>query len=56
MELRGMDLVQRSFKEGFDDLKVNIQRLVYFVVVGITDNREMTKEVKQVVDDVQYIS
>ena len=50
MEHRGMDLVQRSVKEGFDDLKVNIQRHADFVVVGISDNREMTKENKQLVD------
>ena len=51
-----MDPVQRSVKEGFDELKVNIQHLADFVDVGITDNREITKEVKQLVDDVHYVS
>ena len=51
-----MDLVQRTVKEGFDALKVNIQCLTDFVVVGITDNRETTKEVRQLMDDVRYIS
>ena len=56
MERRGMDPVQRTVKEGFDDLKVNIQCLTDFVVVGIIDNRETAKEVKQLVEDVRYIS
>ena len=43
MERKSMDPVQRSVKEGFDDLKVNIQRLADFMVVGITNNRETTK-------------
>ena len=51
-----MDLVHRSVKEGFDDLKVNIQHLANFVAVGITDSGETAKEVKQLVDDVRYIS
>ena len=50
-----MDPVQRSVKEGFDDLKVNIQCLAYFMAFGITDNRETAKEVKQLVDDVHYV-
>ena len=37
-------------------MKVNIQCLVDFVAVGIIDNRETTKEVNQLVDDVRYIS
>ena len=51
-----MDPVQCSVKESFDDLKVNIRCLEDFVAVGISDNREMTKDVKQLVDDVRYIS
>ena len=53
MDRKGMDPVQHSFKEGFDDLKVNIQRLADFMAVGITDNRETANEVKQLVDDVR---
>ena len=56
MEHRRMDHVQRSVKEGFDDLKVNIQRLADFVAIEITDNRETAKEVKQLVEDVHYVS
>ena len=56
MKQRGMDLVQRTVREGFDDLKVNIRCLADFVATGITDNRETTKEVKQLVDDNKYIS
>ena len=51
-----MDLVQQSVKEGFDDFKVNIQSLADFVAVGITNNRETAKEVKQLVEDVRYVS
>ena len=50
MDRRGVDPVQRNVKEGFDDLKVNIQRLADFVAVGITDNRETAKEVKKLVE------
>ena len=37
-------------------MKVNIQHLADFVAVGITDNKETTKDAKQLADDVRYIS
>ena len=56
MDRRRMDPIERSVKEGFDDLKVNIQHLLDFVTIGITDNRETAKEVKQLIDEVSYVS
>ena len=42
--------------EGLADLKVNIRRLYEMVAIGIMDNRETAKEVKNLVDVVGYTS
>ena len=54
MEHKRLDPVERSVREGFDDLKINIQCRSDFVAMGITDNRETAKEVKQLVEDARY--
>ena len=41
---------------GLVDMKVNIQRLYDIVAIGIMDNRETAKEVKNLVDVVGYTS
>ena len=41
---------------GLADLKVNIHRLYEMVAIGIMDNRETAKEVKNLVDVVGYTS
>ena len=56
MDRKRIDSIERSVDEGFIDLKINIQHLSDFVFVGITYNRETAKEVKQLVDDVRYVS
>ena len=56
MERTRIDPAERSVREGFDDLKINIQRLSDFVAIEITNNRETAKEVKQLVEDVRYVS
>ena len=56
MERRGMDPIQRNVKEVLDDLKINIQGLADFMDVGVAENRETKKYVKQLVDDVRYVS
>ena len=47
---------RRRIDEGFIDMNINIQRLSDIVSIGITDSRETANEVKQLVDDVCYIS
>ena len=42
--------------EGIIDLKRNIQCLSDFMEVGIVDNRESAKVVKQLGEDVRYVS
>ena len=42
--------------EGLADLKVNIRRLYEMVAIGIMDNKEIAKEVKNLVDVVGYTS
>ena len=42
--------------EGLTDLKVNIRRLYEMVAIGIMDNRETAKEIKNLVDVVGYTS
>ena len=56
MDCRRIDSIERSVDEGFIDRKINIQPLSEFVAIEITDNREIAKEVKQLVEDVRYIS
>ena len=46
----------RRNEGGFNDLKINIQRLYEIVSIGITNNREVAKEVKKLVDEVNYLS
>ena len=46
----------RRNEGGFTDLKINKQRLYEIVSVGITDSREAAKEVKKLVDEVNYLS
>ena len=41
---------------GLTDLKANLQCLYEIVAIGIMDNRETTKEVKKLVDVVEYTS
>ena len=41
---------------GLADLKANLRRLYEMVAIGIMDNRETTKEVKNLVDVVVYTS
>ena len=56
MDLRRIVSIKRSVDEGLIDLKINIQCLSDFVAIRITDNRETAKEVKQLVEDVRYVS
>ena len=46
----------RRNEEGFIDLKINIHRLYEIMSIGITDSREAAKEVKKLVDEVNYLS
>ena len=46
----------RRNEGGFADLKINIQRLYEIVSIGITDSSEAAKEVKKLVDKVNYLS
>ena len=56
MDRKRIDAIERSFDEGFIDLKINIERLSNFVAVEIIDNRDTAKEVKELVEDVRYAS
>ena len=56
MDHRRIDSIERKVDEGFIDMKINIQFLSEFVAIGITNNRETAKEVKQLVEDVHYVS
>ena len=47
---------RRRNEGGLSDLKINIQRLYEIVSIGIIDNKETTKEVKKLVDEVNYLS
>ena len=42
--------------DGLANLKVNIRRVYEMVAIGIMDNKETTKEVKNLVDVVGYTS
>ena len=46
----------RRINEGLINLKINVQHLSDFVAIGIIDNRSTSKEVKNLVDDVRYVS
>ena len=41
---------------GLADLKANLRRLYEMLAIGITDNRETAKEIKNLVDVVGYTS
>ena len=56
MELRRIVSIERSVDERLIDLKINIQGLSDFVAIEITDNKENYTEVKQLVEDVRYVS
>ena len=56
MDRRWIDPIERSIREGFNNLKTNIRRLLDFVAIGILDIRETAKDVKQLMEDVRYVS
>ena len=47
--------MDRRNEEGFIDLRINIQRLYEIVSIGISDSREAAKDVKKLVDEVNYL-
>ena len=51
-----LEMDRRRNEEGFIDLKINIHRLYEIASIGIIDSREATKEVKILVDEVNYFS
>ena len=56
METKGSGSVYSSLNACQDDLVLNICRLADFVAVGISNNREMDSDVKQLVSNMRHVS
>ena len=56
MDRRRIDPVERSIREGFDNLETKIRHMSDFVAIGILDSKNTAKDVKQLVEDVCYVS
>ena len=56
MDNIGLGSRHHNLKAVLDDPKKNIRKLADFIAVGITDNREMASDMKQLVLDMQHVS